>query len=853
MSKAILILFLALGMSSLVEAVPAYRGAIKARQPDGTIITIFMRGDEHGHECVSIDGYRLVQDRNGIYRYATQDSDGNMTFDKAMIAHDPKERTFAERNMLSELKVAKRYIIPSQKTPSKVNANASANAKASKASHYQIGTFPTNGKGKCLVLLVQFSDNKFSFDREYHKRMLNEPGFSDDGATGSARDYYFDQSSGMFEPQFDVFGPITLSHGMSYYGSDDYIQGKDVNVAKMVTEACSAADGGVDFTEYDGDGDGKVDMVYIIYAGYGQHAGGGDNTIWPHKYQLSASGNSITLDGKTVDVYACSSELAGNSGEKSSGIGTICHEFGHVLGLADHYNTTASSTYVLGRYDIMDYGSYNNDGRTPPAYNAFERMTLGWMTPDTLDSKANGAELEHIASSNKAYLISTSNSDEFYLLENRQQEGWDSYIPGSGMMMTHVDYDATVWNGNTLNDDPSHLHYNLIAADNEPGYNEVLQKETERYDLYPCTGGSNAGNDRFTDTSSPAAKPWTGEILDKWVTDISNDNGIVSFNFMENHLQTPQDISAMSKGDGTLEITWQPVENALSYNIALYRLIPTSEHEEALTEDFSLMTAGDVDKADSKNISDVLDSYTYKRGWTGSNVYQAGGWCQIGKGSQGGTLNTPKLNMRHYDGEYAVLVTAKSVSGKQPVLSVESNGQTGKTRITSSARTYAFKFKGGMNETPIAISTNSERGLKDNVTVVRGHEPSLPDGAKDVDVSGEPEINESGDIEENDFIHTDNKSVTGITEPAYTFNDLNAGTYYSFTIQAVGDGAESVPSAEYRIFTGETSGIERPKTMPDNSKKEIFTIGGRRVGSMEMKGIYIIRQGNKTMKAIKNN
>lgn len=840
-------------MTVSLKAVPAYRGALQAKQPDGTMLTFFVHGDEHRSEYVSVDGFRLMQDAEGCYRYVSMAADNTPTIVGSPVAHDPSLRTAAERSFVGTL--VKASELPAvQPIVARVAAKAPAAAAGTAASRFQIGTFPTTGQGKCLVLLVQFSDKQFSLSKDFHERMLNEPGFSDNGATGSARDFYYDQSMGQFDPQFDVVGPITLSHATAYYGADDVFGNHDTNAGKMINEACklAASDFDTDFSQYDGDGDGAVDMVYVIYAGYGQHAGGGTNTIWPHKYQLSSWGISLELNGKTVDTYACSSELFGNSGTQSSGIGTICHEFGHVLGLADHYNTSDSQAYLFGSYDIMDYGSYNNNSITPPSYNAFERMTLGWLTPQELTVPQDGLTLDHIAEANTAYIINTSNPDEFYLLENRQQEGWDKYLPGAGMMISHVDFDQSTWNSNVVNDDSAHPHFCLVPADNESNFNLLVNRETEQYDLYPCTKPS-AANDRFTDTSTPAAQPWTGETLDKWVTDIKNEAGTVSFNFMANHLAKPEGLRATVLSDNSFAVAWESVDKATSYDVNLYKLAFRSAQKVALEEGFALMTAGSTDAPNATDIAATgLDAYTTTSGWEGENIYQAGGWCQIGNTTEGGALTTPKLNLSRYDGEFAVAVHVKSFSGKSPVLSVSTNGLTGKTRITSTARTYLFKFTDGISGNRITFATNAERALVDSIVIVRGSVDGLFDGAKEIAVSGTPEITESG-VEDTDFIHVDTLSVTGLTETAYTFTGLEPQTYYAFTVKAIGDESSSAFADEKVVYTDYATGIDGASFRDvdgEVARTEIYSIDGRRITGTLSPGIYIVCKGQETKKII---
>lgn len=835
-------LFLAFVWVMTLKAVPAYRGKINALQPDGTTISFYIKGDEHWHQCISTDGYLLLQDENGGYRYASLTVQNKLSIYGSPLAHNPEIRSLTEIDYVSNLTKAKDLVVSVSK-PNKINGNMSYKSNGDR---FKIGNYPTVGEGRCLVLLVEFTDRQFSLDKDYHSRMLNENGFCDNGATGSAKDYYISQSSGAFIPHFDVVGPIKLSHNTAYYGNDD-IMSTDTNVGLMVKDACQLADTefDVDFSQYDGDGDGKVDMVYIIYAGYGQHAGGGSNTIWPHKYQLSAYNINLSLDDTAIDTYACSSELFGNSGVQSSGIGTVCHEFGHVLGLADHYNTMDATDYKLGAYDIMDYGSYNNNGNTPPAYNAFERMTLGWLTPEELCSPVDGVTMGYLSDTNSAYILTTSNENEFYLLENRQQQGWDQFIPAKGLMITHVDYDESVWLRNGVNDDMSHPRFHMIPADNQLAYDVIVGVSTEKYDLYPI-----AGNNSFTDISIPAAAPYTGETMDKWITDINDDSGTIVFDFMSNHLKTPTNIKADVIGNDSFTASWDVVENANSYTINLYKLGFRSEQKVALQEGFSMMTSGTSESANSTDISENIDDYVEEKGWAGDKVYQAGGWCQIGNVAEGGSLTTPELNLKRYDGNFAVAVTLKAASGETPVFTVSANGMTGKTRINSVCRTYLFRFNNGISKTSVTFATNLGRAIIDSITIVRGEDEGLFADAKVVEVSGEPEVIE-GEVEDTDFMHTDTVAVDGVKDLYYTFRYLDPKSYYAFAVKAVSSDAESAFSDEVVVYTDESSAI----TMPDNDKFDldnasvsIFTIDGRKVENMDVPGIYIIKKGNSVRK-----
>lgn len=324
-------------------------------------------------------------------------------------------------------------------------------------------TFPTKGDVRSIVILVEYQDVRFVTPNTNYafSSMLNEAGYSNNGGTGSARDYFLASSGNMFRPEFDVYGPYRLSHNRSYY---------TYRAARMIFEACELADeqGGVDFSQYDYNNDGNIDNVFVYYAGYNSAEGGPAESIWPHRSIAaewsSEKGSYIThsVDNKWIWDYACTSELTGYYGSTQCGIGTFCHEFSHVLGLDDLYNTAESSVYTVGTWDIMSEGNYNNNGRTPPAYSAFERFMVGWMTPEQLSSTADYI-LEPIETSNKAYLIAPTehnlnayspNPSEYWLVENRQAVGWDApkgCLPGTGLLISHITFHKGKWDNNTPN------------------------------------------------------------------------------------------------------------------------------------------------------------------------------------------------------------------------------------------------------------------------------------------------------------------------------------------------------------------------------------------------------------------
>ena len=301
----------------------------------------------------------------------------------------------------------------------------------------------------------------------------------------------------------------------------------------MIKEACELVNDSVDYSLYDNDNDGYVDFVYVIYAGYGEADGGGDNTIWPHQYFIF---QTLKLDNTKIYRYACSNEMD-NYTKHHTGIGTFCHEFSHVLGLPDLYETTGYGSHkTMGEWSILDYGPYNNDGNTPPAYSAYERFFMGWLTPRLIIEPEN-ITLAELNDSQEALLISSSDQHNligndpdpttFYLLENRQQTGWDEYLPGHGLMLTKIQYNYKKWFDNTVNNTAKSMGVDLIEADGKtPDYD----------DARPSNGYMGKAKDLF-----PAGATAYTLITDHAIEEITEENGQISFKYKGGAIETDID------------------------------------------------------------------------------------------------------------------------------------------------------------------------------------------------------------------------------------------------------------------------------------------------------------------------
>ena len=547
--------------SQSLFAVPARPGVIKTlTQPDGSTLEVTVVGDEFRHCYLTSDRIPLMRDAEGRYCYATVDVAGRAVASRFQ-ARDAAMRTVAEKAFISTL--------DTQFIGTKIFERTSTMRKASTNISAGIGLdpgdtcFPHEGDVHALVLLVEYSDVKFKVPSpsDYYERFLNEEGFTDDKATGSCRDYFMSVSNGRFRPTFDVVGPITLSRSMSYYGGND-IWGNDQRPEQMVIDACKLIDDDIDFNDYDIDGDGEVDNIYIIYAGKGEASYGSESSVWPHRWTLDAAGASLRLDGVKINNYGCCNEW---DDIRPSGIGTFCHEFGHVMGLPDLYSTDygGAERATPDSYDVMDRGSYNNDGRTPPAYSAFERNAMGWIDLQVIDGP-DAITLDNIADSNTACIIPTGDKNEFFLLENRQLTGWDTYIPGHGMLIWHIHFDLGVWKDNSVNNDVNHQYVDIVEAGGRANSSNAAVLKS-----YPFPGTSR--NTEFTDDSDPAMVTWDEKTLGLPITEIEENNGLISFNVAGGYvdLATPQPVAA-SVNPGGFTLSWDAVAKALSYTVNIY-------------------------------------------------------------------------------------------------------------------------------------------------------------------------------------------------------------------------------------------------------------------------------------------
>jgi len=543
--QLLFILFLGFLNIYHVVAVPAYPHPRTIKQPDGSEVTIIKYGDESYHYTATIDGYLVQQDEHGVYYFAEKDATGTIKRSTLKAINNPK-------TIKNLLKTEDRRIptIINKKIVSRpafaLNTQSSNDPKKGPAKSFQ-----NTGSRKALVILAQFSDKPFSSPTTIQGVMddkLNLVGYNSDGHIGSVHDYYYESSREQLDLDFVVVGPYTALGTVASYGANDG-DGNDVGAHLLVKEMCTAANNdGLDFTQFDTDNDGEVDNVYVIYAGKGEADGGAETTIWPHAWDFYSAGISLTVDGKTIGAYGCNAELNGSN--VMSGNGTFTHEFGHVIGLPDLYDTdyaTNGTAYDCGSWSLMASGAYNNDGCTPPQLSIVSRLMLGWETPVTL-STAQDVTITSLngtsGATNQGYKITTANANEYYILENRQKSGWDAYLPGHGMIVYHIDKTAsytTRWDNNMINAYSDHQCWEIEKASGTG---------TKEATTTPFPGTANITS--FTDATTPSMQTWSGVSLNKPITEISESAGNISFAFMGGstgpELTLPANSSTVSVG-----------------------------------------------------------------------------------------------------------------------------------------------------------------------------------------------------------------------------------------------------------------------------------------------------------------
>ncbi len=521
------LLFVAILLIAQISmAVPAYKGLVKLTQPNGTEVSAYLFGDERVNWVESEDNYTLMYNKVGYLEYAIKDKNGDIT-PSGIIAKDQIERSIIDNNFLSTISKKLRY------SNVQIKAMLDATSMLDNSKNEPVEGL-TSGIRKLLVILVQYSDLPFTYTAQQFKDMFDQVGYS----TGSVRDYFRANSYGKLDIQSTVLGPYTLPNTQAFYGAHSGSQ-NDANARQMIIDACNAADPDIDFSTFDNDGNLTLDGVHVIYSGRGEHNGGGDNAIWAHRSKLNPP---LVLDGVRIIDYSCACEK--QSSNSMSGIGVHCHEFGHVLGLWDYYDADYSENGIsktFGEFEIMDAGAYDNNEHTPPLYNAYSKVFLGWVTPYVIDTNML-MDITSIPSTDTALIfrINTPTEGEYFLFENKDFSGWNAYLHSSiinyrnyggvnsGILGVHVDESANAlgWSNNCLNCYPSRNSVLIMSADGN--YNGYQTSDSWYYSnmanmLYPGQSAITS----ITDSTTTNLRSWDNLNSNVKLTDftrLSNNN-----------------------------------------------------------------------------------------------------------------------------------------------------------------------------------------------------------------------------------------------------------------------------------------------------------------------------------------
>lgn len=532
------------GTVFMAVSVPAY--AVMADSsprtvtlPDGNTVTLVLHGDEYFNYTTTAEGNTVVFNTdNSVWEYArVSPVDGSLV--------PTGERAVDGLRSLTGVKNLKPAINPVQQNADNIMRVHKAPAR------YDYSKF------RGLVILVEYNDAPFSrqdiYDivndmvnkRDYDGYMSNTLIPSKVECTGSVRDYYYENSNGKFDPQFDVVGPVQINYSQHYAN-------QSAGAQTLVSAALRAADEQVDYTLYDTDGNRQVDMVYFIFSGGGSNHSGNDATLlWPHASTVM----NLSLDGVSFGRYACSTELYGAPANKQlDGIGTICHEFSHVLGLPDLYDVdyeTGGQAIHPQRWSIMASGSYLNMSRTPCGYSLFERYALGFTSPRQITSPGTYTLSPLTEGDNPdGCRINSAVDNEYFLLEHRKKVRWDEYLPGEGMLVHRVDSTNTsVWENNKVNASPTHTYYSLLRA--TPKVSSKGAVTDSDGDPFPGSGNVTS----ITNATTPSIRSWTMVSSPLVVEDIAyDDDGNISFTVSVDDTPTlVEDFATMESTDDDID------------------------------------------------------------------------------------------------------------------------------------------------------------------------------------------------------------------------------------------------------------------------------------------------------------
>lgn len=386
-----------------------------------------------------------------------------------------------------------------------------------------------DGNLRILVIPAQYKDVSFFYSRDHFVKMLTDDNYKDFNAEGSAR-VYLEKQFGC-KVEIVVSEVVTVKENRSFYGKNN-TKGNDSHPGTFVAEACQAAAQNIDFSEFDMDHDGKVDNVFVFFAGEDEAQCSMEHPdyMWSHSYNLLNSdyGKTLTFNGVEVNNYACSSELfrryssSSDYEDKMAPIGTFCHEYLHNFGVADLYDTDYEKSGgiaagVWGVTSLMSSGNYNNNGNTPANLNAIERQCLGLQEPVEMGEGDYTLYPLGYPDAETYCIRNPKDEAEYYIFEARSLEEWDRFIGideqyGVGMLVYHVDKseqnksDSESFGSitseqrwtkyNEVNANPAYQCADLIEADGRSDVNPTdASKKDIRTIYFPGIGASAIGGE----------------------------------------------------------------------------------------------------------------------------------------------------------------------------------------------------------------------------------------------------------------------------------------------------------------------------------------------------------------------
>ena len=595
---AILVTLLLVLFTNNLFAVVAYPYPINFNQSDKTQITVTLKGDEKVNWGKTSDGYTLMRAKNGDWVYAIPDNKGGMQ-PSTIIAHNLNQRTEEEIAFLANIDTNLFY---SQEQISYLKQLWDINEDFVSRQKVAIGSDGTTSEQenyKLVVILMSYSDYPFTTDRQEIVNLFNQVGYSSNGSQGSVHDYFTASSFGKLNVEATVVGPYTTVEDLNYYG-ENYSEGGDMRARELIIEAVDAADSEIDFSQYTNNSESYVSCVYVIYAGFAESSGGGANTIWPHRSSIYPP---VIKDGVNIFDYACSSEKNGTSSyPQPLVIGTICHEFSHVLGLPDFYDTNYEEDGSFAHHeswDLMCSGNYNNGGKCPPIWNAYQRATRNYTNIQELTSEGN-VTLQPLITDNVAYKLSF-NANEYFILENRQQIYWDKYTPGHGMLIFHVNKNASGWSSHCINCNPNNPGFDLEEANG--GYNSASSN--------PFPGTANKTS--FTDNTNPSSKSFNGTNLNRPITNIAENNTTKNITFTYGQDNTNRPLVVTSNVDAIEDTVKVTLSITNFTNVALTEMgVCFSADTTAPTENLTTkVIANNIQSNATVNLTNLLPNTEY--------------------------------------------------------------------------------------------------------------------------------------------------------------------------------------------------------------------------------------------------